>query len=230
MDKEAFYSKDSVVDRYENRRFGGKSGRHVNHRELSGVLDLLPPPPCKLLDCPVGTGRLSLFLQEKGYDCHGLDYSKNMLALSRNRGLLNLKQGDVFTMTMETGFDAVVSLRFLFHFKELSKIFEQVHTCLNDGGIYVFDTLTRSPRSWWPGLHPERRVHLHSDNEIKQLATSAGFEVEICEHSFFFSPLIYRCLPYFLIRMLERMEGKLPSLACVRRTWRLRKIARPLSS
>ena len=74
MDKKKFYSLKTTVDKYDKRRFGGKAGKYVNDRELNIVLNLLPEK-CKILDFPVGTGRLSLFLKEKGYDCHGIDFT-----------------------------------------------------------------------------------------------------------------------------------------------------------
>ena len=39
MDKKSFYSLKTTVDKYDNRRFGGKAGRYINDRELDIVLN-----------------------------------------------------------------------------------------------------------------------------------------------------------------------------------------------
>ncbi len=224
MNKQEFYKRGDIVGEYDNRRFGGRSGAHVNERELSTVASLLPPPGGKLLDIPVGTGRLSLHLRELGYDCHGMDYSETMLELSRKRGLSQLAQGDIFDLDVPPeSFDCAVSLRFYFHFKDPSRALASIHRALKAGGIYVLDTFNRSPRAWLPFLGEEGRVHLHPPALFEQEARKAGFDVVKQEACYVFSPLVYRFLPFPVVRALDRVEEHLPDPWLTRVFWKLAK-------
>jgi 2-polyprenyl-3-methyl-5-hydroxy-6-metoxy-1,4-benzoquinol methylase len=225
MNKREFYARTDTVERYEGRRFGGKSGRHVNQRELGTVLELLPPGG-KLLDAPCGTGRLSLFLAQHGFDCHGVDYSESMLELARSRGLTKVTQGDLFSASLEhDSFDCAVSLRFFFHFKELRAVLEHVFAALKPGGIYVFDTYNHSPRAWLPFVGEQGRVYLHAPADIMRLARAAGFELVRQVPCYVFSPLLYRFLPLPVVQALDRFEPQLPDGWLARVFWKLQKPA-----
>lgn len=227
MNKQEFYSRGDTVERYEQRRFGGKSGNYVNERELKTVLELLPRGG-KLLDVPVGTGRLSLFLQHHGFDCHGIDASASMLELARKRGLTQLSQADIFFASLEPeSFDCAVSLRFFFHFKEVRALLERVYAALRPGGIYVLDTYNRSPRAWLPFLGEEGRVYLHAPEAFTQLARSVGFELVQLRACYMFSPLVYRFLPWSLVRTLDRLEQHVSDRWLARVFWKLQKPLRP---
>jgi 2-polyprenyl-3-methyl-5-hydroxy-6-metoxy-1,4-benzoquinol methylase len=223
MNKQEFYSRDDTVERYEKRRFGGKSGHHVNERELHTVLGLLPPAG-KLLDVPVGTGRLSLFLSQHGFDCHGIDYSESMLELARSRGLTQLSRADIFETALDKdSFCCAVSLRFFFHFRELRPVLQHVFDALEPGGVYVFDTYNRSPRAWLPFLGEQGRVYLHAPEEIERLARAVGFEVAQRLPCYVFSPLVYRFLPFPVVQTLDRVEQRLPGAWLARVFWKLQK-------
>jgi ubiquinone/menaquinone biosynthesis C-methylase UbiE len=223
MRKQDFYSLGATVDRYEQRRFGGKSGRHVHERELRTVLELLPRGG-KLLDVPVGTGRLSLFLQQHGFDCHGVDYSQAMIDLARSRGLTQLSQGDVFNTPLpENSFDCAASLRFFFHFRDVRPVLANVLRALRPGGVYVLDTFNRSPRAWLPFLGESGRVHLHPPDEFARLSREVGFEVAAQEPCYVFSPLVYRLLPLPVVRGLDRVEQRVPGRWLARVFWKLQK-------
>jgi SAM-dependent methyltransferase len=224
MRKQDFYSLGATVDRYERRRFGGKSGRHVHERELRTVRELLPEAGGKLLDVPVGTGRLSLFLREQGFDCHGIDYSEAMIERARKRGLTQLSQGDIFhTPLPAASFDCAASLRFFFHFRDVRPVLQNVFRALVPGGVYVLDTFSRSPRAWLPFLGESGRVHLHDPEEFARMARDVGFEVAHREPCYVFSPLVYRFLPFPIVRALDRVEQRVPGDWLARVFWKLQK-------
>jgi SAM-dependent methyltransferase len=224
MRKQEFYSLGETVSRYERRRFGGKSGRHVHERELATVLELLPEGGGKLLDVPVGTGRLSLFLREHGFDCHGIDYSHAMIDLARSRGLAQLSQADIFNTALAAeSFDCAASLRFFFHFRDVRPVLENVLRALVPGGVYVLDTFSRSPRAWLPFLGESGRVHLHEPAEFSQLARDVGFEIADVRPCYVFSPLVYRLLPLPVVQALDRVEPHVPEQWLARVFWKLQK-------
>jgi SAM-dependent methyltransferase len=227
VNKQAFYARGDVVRRYEQRRFGGASGRLVQARELEIVRELLPKAG-RLLDVPVGTGRLSLYLGRQGFDCHGIDNSENMLELARSRGLSQLTRADIFETPLPSqSFDAVVSLRFAFHFRDVRPVMRHVFDGLKPGGVYVLDTFTRSPRAWLPWLGPEGRVYLHPTAEFARLARDVGFEVNKTVACYLFSPLIYRFLPAVVVHALDRLEPRVPPRWRARVFWQLQKPGRP---
>ena len=45
----------------------------------------LLPPPARVLDAGCGTGRVMIWLAERGYDCVGVDYTPPMLVEARRR-------------------------------------------------------------------------------------------------------------------------------------------------
>jgi ubiquinone/menaquinone biosynthesis C-methylase UbiE len=224
MRKQDFYSLGATVDRYEQRRFGGKSGRYVHERELRQVLQLLPEPGGKLLDAPVGTGRLSLFLREHGFDCHGVDFSDAMIEHARSRGLTQLSQADLFTTPLPpASFDCAASLRFFFHFRDVRPVLENVFRALAPGGVYVLDTFNRSPRAWLPFVGEAGRVHLHDPEAFTRMVREVGFEVAHKAPCYVFSPLVYRFLPFPIVQALDRMESRVPGQWLARIFWKLQK-------
>lgn len=227
MRKQDFYSLGATVDRYEQRRFGGKSGQHVHERELRTVLELLPKGG-RLLDVPVGTGRLSLFLREHGFVCHGLDASPAMIALARSRGLTELSLGDIFqTPLAQESFDCAASLRFFFHFREVRPVLQNVFRSLKPGGVFVLDTFSRSPRAWLPWLGESGRVHLHEPEEFARMAREVGFDVVARQPCYMFSPLVYRLLPLPIVQLLDRVEQRVPGAWLARVFWKLQKPGSP---
>lgn len=224
MRKQDFYSLGATVDRYEQRRFGGKSGRYVHERELRTVRELLPEAGGKLLDVPVGTGRLSLFLRDQGFDCHGIDYSEAMIELARSRGLSQLSQGDIFhTALPPASFDCAASLRFFFHFRDVRPVLQNVFRALVPGGVYVLDTFSRSPRAWLPFLGESGRVHLQDPEAFARMASEVGFEVAHRQPCYVFSPLVYRFLPFPIVQALDRVEQRVPGPWLARVFWKLQK-------
>jgi SAM-dependent methyltransferase len=223
MRKDEFYSLAETVQRYEARRFGSRSGRHVHDRELHTVLDLLPRGG-ELLDLPVGTGRLSLYLRMHGFDCHGVDVSPTMLDYCRSRGLTQLTRTDVFKEPLPAErYDCAASLRFFFHFRDVRPVLENVYSALRPGGVFVLDTFSRSPRAWLPFLGEEGRVHVQTREGFTQLAEAVGFAVERYVPCYVFSPLVYRFLPFRVVSALDRVEHQLPGEWLARAFWRLRK-------
>src|SRR3954447_25572630 len=55
--------------------------------QVGAVLELLPPPPARVLECGCGTGWLSQILQKCGYEVTGADVSPLAIDLARGRPL-----------------------------------------------------------------------------------------------------------------------------------------------
>ncbi len=102
------------------------------------------PDGARILDLCCGTGQLAKVLCEKGYRVTGLDGSARMLQYARkNVSSAEFILGDARTFKLPAAYDAVFStfdaLNHIMTLKELEQVFENVYTCLNMGGIFIFD-------------------------------------------------------------------------------------------
>jgi len=105
---------------YEQRRFSSPLQRWKQRHDERLVLDLLGRVPglARVLDLPCGTGRLLPALERAGYRVVGADVSLEMLRAgrARERERVPRVQADATRLPFQSGaFDAVVSVRFLFH-------------------------------------------------------------------------------------------------------------------
>jgi SAM-dependent methyltransferase len=220
-DKRAFYSQPEVTASYERQRFGGASGARVNQREIEIALEMLPATG-RVLDLACGTGRLAVALAERGQPVVGVDYSPAMAAMSAGRGV-RTAVGDAFALPFAPGtFDAVVALRFAFHYAELDPLLREMRRVARDGGTLVFDTYSWSPRALvplgaarWGGL-----VHLHPRREVARVGAGLGLRLERSGRCFLFSPYLYRLAPLPLERAFEALERHVPPSLLCRAFWK----------
>ncbi len=132
---------------YDKQRFSSFKGRLVNWREMSLVYKAIRlagiMPPARILDIPCGTGRLSLFLAEKGYRVIGVDISPTMIEQGKKKledspikQQVKFEVGDGESLSFKDSFfDVGVSLRLFGHLptenrrnvlKELSRVSRSV--------------------------------------------------------------------------------------------------------
>lgn len=111
--------------KYDNVRKEKKKWKDENDTIQLYMKDL--KPGTKVLDIPVGTGRMLKFFDKNGFQVTGVDTSDDMLALAGKIKVKNvvLQQGDARKLEFkDASFDAVVCLRLL-HLvpeKEMQKI------------------------------------------------------------------------------------------------------------
>jgi ubiquinone/menaquinone biosynthesis C-methylase UbiE len=146
-----YYSNPGVVERYESWRFGSAGGRHAGRREIDAVLRHTSqlPRQAGILDMPIGTGRLSSALLDAGFDnVYGCDSSESMLATAALvcGDRVSYTRGDAFTTGFaDSSFDAVISLRFFFHYRDTRALIAEMARVLKPDGLLIFDTLRWSP-------------------------------------------------------------------------------------
>lgn len=103
---------------------------------------------CSVLDLACGTGSISKFLSEYGYQVIGMDLSEDMLTVAAGKNIKNARflKADMtdFRLAQKTeccvcSLDAINHLTDYF---DVCRCFENVSNSLNKGGIFVFDVNT----------------------------------------------------------------------------------------
>lgn len=101
-----------------------------------------------LLDLGCGTGKLTRFLAEKGYDMIGVDYSYEMLDIAREQSdesilylLQDMREFELYG-TVRGIYSACDSLNYILEEDELREVFALVNNYLDPGGLFVFDLNT----------------------------------------------------------------------------------------
>jgi SAM-dependent methyltransferase len=146
-----------------------------------------------------------------------------MAAMTAGRGVPTVIS-DAFNLPFpDATFDAVVSLRFAFHYAELEPLLREMRRVARPGATLVFDTYSWSPRallplgaSRWGGL-----VKLHPRREVARVGASLGLRLVHDERCFLFSPYLYRLVPLPLERAFEGLERHVPPAWLCRVFWKL---------
>jgi ubiquinone/menaquinone biosynthesis C-methylase UbiE len=123
------------------------------------------PVGARILDVPCGQGRHAHLLAEAGYDVHGVDLSRDLLALAVKRGTgtgLKYTRGDMRQLpTVWTGrFDAVINLFTSFGFfldpTDDARVIGEFARVLKPGGLLIWHGGSRDgvmakflERDWW---------------------------------------------------------------------------------
>jgi len=125
-DKKHAWRDSRVAAEYEARRFR-RWGQRLKHRhDVALVLSLLrgAGDVRSVLDLPTGTGRIRPALEEAGYSVIGADVSAEMLAAGTHAigvdppASARVQAEGEHLPFSTSSFDAVVSLRFLFHVRD----------------------------------------------------------------------------------------------------------------
>jgi SAM-dependent methyltransferase len=107
------------------------------------LFSLLPPPPARVLDCGCGTGWLSYFLAQRGYEVVGTDVSADAIALARSHPLFRdgnaprFVVADTEALTFASEFDAVVFFDALHHATDETVALQSAFRALKAGGICI---------------------------------------------------------------------------------------------
>lgn len=116
----------------------------VRHRyllDLGQIFQLLPPPPCRVLDLGVGPGWTSYMLARSGYVVVGLDIAADMIAIGQAAlpplPNLELREFDYEQPLPFGEFDAALIYDALHHAERERAVIENVYQVLRPGGVFV---------------------------------------------------------------------------------------------
>jgi SAM-dependent methyltransferase len=111
--------------------------------DMGRLLEVLPPPPARVLDLGVGPGWTSQFLARRGYEVVGQDICTDVLDLAtasaREAGLTNVRfvAQDYESMDYREEFDAALFYDALHHAENERAALAAVYAALKPGGVCV---------------------------------------------------------------------------------------------
>jgi SAM-dependent methyltransferase len=115
-------------------------------KQVSLIIDTLKPSrETAILDLACGEGRYAALLKEQGYNVMGLDLSKTLISIGRERYPdLDLRVGDM--RDIQGKFDLILSLFSSFGYfdsdEENENVLISIYKALNPGGVFWLDFLT----------------------------------------------------------------------------------------
>lgn len=222
MKKTEFYQREDVVHNYMDFRYAGKSGGYVNSRELNTVKSLLPDKG-RILDVPSGVGRLT-FVLDDNYHITGVDYSKEMLNVSRHLYHESIQADATNLPFTDKSFDAVVTLRFFIHYDNIRPFLREFKRVLKDNGVIVFERY-----KWTPLIFNifqnilGGKTFIHRKKKLLHILKEEGFELIEQKSCFLFSPFVYTRLPFLVVKVFDYIEKILPESIRIDDYWKVRK-------
>lgn len=152
-------------------------------------------PSDRVLDMACGPGLVTLLFAERAQEVIGLDLTHALLEKARQqqreRGLKNVQfiEGDAEHLPCPDGsFTLVASHKALHHFSNPHKILTEAYRVLRPGGRLLLGDTISSDDASKNRLHNEleqwrdpSHVKMYGLRELKELVSSAGFQVKECE-------------------------------------------------
>ncbi len=126
-DAKGHYQQEEIASGYDAERFRGAKGAFVDRLErrlLDQSMEGLTPGS-RVLDLPVGTGRMSRYLESNGYQVVGSDISLAMMQVAGelSGGRTALVRGDGERLPFaDNSFDVAVCFRLLVHLPEEARL------------------------------------------------------------------------------------------------------------
>lgn len=164
-------------------QFYDEKEKYLNSFEQSKIIPLLGNlTGKKVLDVGAGTGRLSLFLANRGAAVTALDVSPKMLELvkKKNKNIQTIV-GEAESLPFENDSFDIVSAAFLIvHLKDPRLFFDEVYRVLKDGGVFVVTNINQKD----PPLVKTKTDSIiiesfyHRPEKIKEILESLAFGIE----------------------------------------------------
>jgi len=152
---------------------------HVAKRQLvTQLLQKFCPPPGRLVEGGIGSGRNLVEFSELGYDVTGFDLMPESVRHVRDRGIEDVRVHDLgqpWPINAES-LRAVVLLDVLEHVEDPVLVLQYVHATLEEGGAVI---VTVPAHPWLFSRWDEQLGHYrrYTVKQFRQHAGDAGFRV-----------------------------------------------------
>lgn len=157
--------------------------KYLNSFEQGKILPILGDVAGKkVLDVGAGTGRLAVFLANRGADVTALDISGKMLEMiKRKHKKIVTKIGDAENLPFkDNSFDISVAAFLIVHLKDPSRFFDEVYRVLKDESIFVVTNINQKDPPLVKTKNGEIIIEsfYHRPEKIRNILESLAFKVE----------------------------------------------------
>ena len=182
----------------ENHRWWSVGIRQI---QLFFVKKYLPVPFPEILDIGCGPGATLKELSKLGHTI-GIDNSKYALQLAKQRGLKNIRYGDVLHLPFsENSFHIVTAFDVIEHVDDDIKGLTEIKRVMKKGGIVIF---TSPAYMWLYDDHDRMNHHFrrYTTRKFIEKAKNLGLNVRFCTYcNTFLFPFIV------LVKVFNRIRG-----------------------
>ncbi|MFA5061743.1 MAG: class I SAM-dependent methyltransferase [Patescibacteria group bacterium] len=157
--------------------------KYLNSFEQGKILPMLGDVTNKkVLDVGAGTGRLAVYLANRGAEVTALDISGKMLEMiKRKHKKIVTKIGDAENLPFkDSSFDIAVAAFLIVHLKDPRRFFDEVYRVLKDDGIFVVTNINQTD----PPLVKTKQGEIiiesfyHRPEKIREILESLAFKIE----------------------------------------------------
>lgn len=211
MRGKTWYQEEEVAESYEDERFGGRGGFHINRREQDAINSLMGDVEGKrVLEVATGTGRFAEMLRDRGADVVGIDISKEMMLQGFHRAGGSFVRADASNLPFrDDEFDVVFAIRFLHLLPEPEPFVSEMRRVSRD--TVLFDTFNaKSGRSLYNPLLP-MGSRLYSEDEVQDLMKETGLQRVRRKDEFLLPFGTYRYAPDFVADAMNSIDETLIS-------------------
>ncbi len=230
MSEGADPSRRAHWEQIDAARYHERTGWYGDSVDAEVVAEFLSERSGLLLDLPCGSGRLNAVIRQRAPTI-GADISRPMLRFAAKDPEFRGVRSDVFNLAFrDSAFSSVVCLRLSFHYPDLTSLLRELSRVTRPGQQILFDTLNRYSVRWLiAGLYNlyrgqrATRVVFRSREQVEQAIRAAGLVTVRHPSRYLLPTRMYRILPCWLCRLLDRVERWAPAPLRVLTFWSVSK-------
>ena len=143
-----------VYDSFISKGFPSLHNKYLE--VIQGFLEEKGLRVVRVLDTACGTGILLSLLRDNGFDATGIDLSRDMLGVAKEKGL-RVYRADMASFEMGETYDLIINFDSLNHIlkeRDLARFFLCVRRHLSEDGLLIFDIDTKEKiedkAPYWP--------------------------------------------------------------------------------
>lgn len=194
------------------------TGGYADTVDAAAVSEFLSGCLGPALDLPCGSGRITGAMRRL-LPTVSADYSPSMLSFAKADPAFRGVRADALgTPFADNAFGAVVCLRLLFHYQDCEGILRELGRITAPGQRLLVDTLNTYSLRWclakpYNLLRGQRStpVVFRTPEQMECIFEAAGLEVVRREGRYLLPTRMYRLLPLWLCRLLEKAERLVPA-------------------